>query len=692
MQLDKPQGIDPNAPIKLEDAKQAMSTGVWPDDAAVQLVVQDCIRAESYEATKAWVAGWQVASLLYQSPFTARYWPGTQVEAASIPFYTVAKAVNSLAPKIVNGLFYEDPPFVIEKRPKTTAEAARAWGAVLSFQLDDINFREELRLGIRNALLFGTNIWKMGWESYTKERKVYRKKNPPAVIPSPLEGAGVKPIVLQDDEIEGDVIEESIERPCFEHIINLRHVLVDPGLLVPDIRKAKYVIHRMYLTWNDLDKLRDRPGYTIPSKEKILELFFPPKEEVEAATNEVQIRNPLWDMRGEPRYETTTVDPFNNQLEVLERWDNDKCMVVLQKKLLISNDDNQYGVIPFLSVGWWDVPEAFWSMGLSKTIGSEQRLQQGITNLWLDNAALNLNGVFVRVRGKNIPTQSIRVSPGKIVDVEDKDGFKTLDRLPAVPEAGQHLALSESRVEKNSGAGELSTQGTAGSSGHSNIARSAAGANLLSAGQDVAPEDFVEKLANQVLMPFLYFCQEQDAARLPVSTLKYILDDELEHEYTKQGGDLIDLLNARVKFSILAAAKMQSRRALAQGLPLILNFLGTPSMEQHLAMQGKKINFVEIIRLMFELSHFKGSNEVVVDMNAQDLQRYQMTQPGAQQNAKNQQAQQLQNQKYDREAEITDQNNTARAAKEVLRHALEAAETPEVLTGQAGGTFDTESQ
>src|SRR5207245_1886797 len=133
-------------------------TGVWDDAVALKLVTQDAIRAENFEAAKQWVMQWPTAVVLYQSPFAARYWEGTQTERANMPFFTVAKAVNALVPPILKGLFYDDPPFMIQERPGTKAQAARAIGAVLTYQLEDINFREELRLVVTNALLFVTSI------------------------------------------------------------------------------------------------------------------------------------------------------------------------------------------------------------------------------------------------------------------------------------------------------------------------------------------------------------------------------------------------------------------------------------------------------------------------------------------------------------------------------------------------------
>jgi hypothetical protein len=627
---------------------------------------------------------------LYQSPFSARYWDGSAgsagSERANIPFYTVATAVNAIVPTVINGLFYEPRPFMITQRPGTSELAAEAIGDILEYQLEDINFREELRLGVMNAVLFGTGIWKYGWETSTRKRTIYRKANSPTVVKSSVPGAEPITLVPNEEEVEEIETTEYVDRPFFEHIVNLRHVLVDPGLDVPTVKKAKYLIHRLFSTWDDLDKLRERPGFDIPSKEKLLELFLPPKEPVDMSTGESSIKNPLWDARAEARWEATTIDPFNQPLEILERWDKDKYIVVLQKKLVICNDANPYGEIPFLSVGWWDVPEAYWSMGLAKTIGSEQRLQQGVTNLWLDNAALNLNGVYVRVLGKGVPTQNIRVSPGKIVNVDNQGDFVPLKRLDAVPEAMEAIQMSQARAEQVAGANEMTSQGVAGASGHSNAARSAAGVNALTAGAGNRTADFVEKLSNQVIMPFLYAAHELNRALLPIATLKYLLNEELEHEFLKKKGDIIEILNARVKFSITAGAKMQARRNMAQALPIMIQFLTSAETTQQLSLQGLKVDVALLLKMMFEVSEWRNYYDVVVPMTPQDQQRMAQQSPAGQQVAKAKATGALQQQQFQNKSQLADQNNIARAANQVLRMTFEKSAEPYETTGEAGGT------
>jgi hypothetical protein len=681
-----PEPTDTHLPITPEEAKAALHTEglVWGDDPALRILIMDMESAEQSQLSKAWVAGWDQANILYQSPYSQRYWTGTMTEAASVPFYTVATSVNALVPQIINGLFYENPPFMIEERSGTTAQAARAISAILAYQLEDIDFKTELRLGTMNAVLYGTEIWAWGWEQYTKVRKLYKQKNPPLNIPSSIPGA--PDTQIDDDEYEEVVEKELVDRPTFEHIVNLKEVLVDPTLEVPDIRKAKFVIRRRYVTWKDLDKLRERPGFDIPSQEKLLELFLPPVEPVQEAVNEDATKNPLWDIRADSRYHESTVNPFDQPLELLERTDDSTYTVVLNRKVVICNTENEYGKINYLSVNWWDVPGAFWGMGLGRTIGSEQRLQQGLTNLMLDDASLNLNSPLVRVRGKSIPTQNIRIAPGKIIDVEDKDGLKPLDRRPAVPEAQAYLVLSQARAEQVSGANEAASQGVAGPSGHSNLARSAAGANLIASGSGNRISDFVEKLCDQVLVPFLYEVYEMDRAMLPPSQFKYILNDELQHAYLTSGGSVLDLLNARVKFSILAGAKMAVRRNMAQSLPLLMQTLFNAQITEQLSIAGMKIEIMEFLRMWLEAGEWKNEKDLIVPMTPQDQQRLQAMQPAAAVAAKGQQVAQQSQQQFAQKQQLVDQENEARAARDVMRMTFEKAAEPEALTGDPGGT------
>ncbi len=674
-----------STPILTADViAQILKTGEWAEDPALTLVVRDTYSAETAKAAKQWIAAWNAASIVYQSTTVPKYWEGTQIERANIPFYTVAKAVNSLTPQIVNGLFYDDPPFIFQPRPGTSQDTATAISNIIGWQLKHIKFKEEVRRGVMNATLYGTNIWKWGWDSYKEKRSYYTRDEKPTEVTSDV--SGTPNITFEDPEALLVEKKETIqiEQPRFENITSIKDILVDPTLRTPDIREGKFVIHRMYMTYNDLEKLRDRPGYTIPSREEVMSWFLPPAEEAIPALDEQTGINAVWDMRSNPRWMEATVDPFQKPLEILERWDKEKVIIVVQQKKVICNGPNPYGEIPFFSVNWWDVPGAFYGLGLSRTIGSEQRLQQGIVNTWLDNTALNLAGVYTRKRGKSIPTQSIRIHPGRVFEVDDKDDLMPLTRTAAVPEAGEHLSMSQARVEQNSGAGEITSQGIAGSSGHSNLARTATGAGALTAGQGIQVGEFVEKFCTQVFLPFIYRVQVLNKRLLPASVITKILNDELQSAYLQGTGTIQNIRDAECTFEIQAGAKLNDRRQMAQALPIMTQYFSQVPIIQALGMEGKKVQQSSIAKMIVESSGWRDYYDIIVDMTDEEKQMFQQNQPGVIANKQAQTQQQMLQAKLQNTQELAEQNNMARAANEVLRRSLEQSSTAEAVTGEPG--------
>jgi hypothetical protein len=196
----------------------------------------------------------------------------------------------------------------------------------------------------------------------------------------------------------------------------------------------------------------------------------------------------------------------------------------------------------------------------------------------------------------------------------------------------------------------------------------------------------VDKIANQVLVPFLYDMQEMNQMMLPPSQLNFIMSEELKHEYVEHGGDLIDILNARVKFSVLAGSKMQTRRNMAQGLPMLSQFLSNPEVLGQLSIEGKKVDVNELVRMWMESSDWKNINDLVIPMTPEDKQRQQQQSQGGALQQKAQTQAQLEQQKFQQKQQLLDQENTARAARDVLREGFKHSVEPEELTGTPSAT------
>jgi hypothetical protein len=651
------------------------------DSAALKIVIQDTERTEKWLQHKQNVLRWDQCQILYEAPQKIEYWDGTDIPKSHLSVFTVAKVAQSILPQITNALFADDPEFMLQPRPGTTQDTARAVTALLDYQLDDCDFRNVIEEGILSCEVFGTHIWKWGWESVKRTRKVYVRNSKPINVPSGIPGG--PPITLDtedSDDIEVQEIEETIQRPILESL-RLREVFVDSSLAKTDIRKAKFVCHRMKLSAAQLDDLRDFEGYDILPKAELISLCFPPEEQAPTSALETRASSGYSDFQATPRDQETTSDPTEElKFELLEYWTKERVITVLNRKLVIRNEQNPYGVIPFVAMQWWAVPNSFYGLGLGHTIGGEQLIQAGTINARMNQMSLNLNRGFIRVKGKNVPTGNIRLAPGRIIDVDDQNSLKPMEKIDAVGEAFEEVQASDARAEATSGANELLVGGNMPDKGRTSLTSTATGANLLAGGTGSRMQAFVERFAMQVFRPVLEAFMEMDRMLLPMSMLRRILNDELQLAYQ---GDHLDILNARVSFNILAAARLQERRQMAQSLPFISQVLLTDPVHSMLQAAGQKIDIREIVSMYFDVSGWRNKRDVVKDMTPEDEQRVAMQNPAVQQALLAQQKAKLD---QDTKLRVIDAENTGQAYREIQRQVIEKALTDEALNGQPGNT------
>lgn len=664
--------------IPLEEKEGKALVQQRPEDiTALKIVTQDVSKAEAWLLQKGFLIEWNQADRLYLFQVPIAYWEGTLIPRAHLGMPLVYEHVESILPQVVTGLFGDDPPFMSRPRPATSMQAARANDALLTWELKQANFREELRLGIKSALIYGTGIFKWGWKYSSKTKTKYRRKQAQGIEPLAF-GAVRTPA---SDETEPYQVAEEENHPTFE-AVNIRHILVDPGTRTQDIRTAKFVIHRLYLTVDQLDSLRDQEGYNLPPKEQLIRLFFPPAETVVDSKVEGQYGIDVSlqrEFQARPRNEQTTIDVTKQPLEVLEYWNKERVYVVLQRRVVIRNEANEYGEIPFCSIAYTDVPDSFYGIGVAKLIGNEQRMQQGVINTFLDELALSLNGMFIRRRGTNTPTQQLRMRPGGVIDTDDAEGVQVLARQPLpIAETANVLASSDARAQRRTAANELVVQGALPAA-RSSITRTATGVQALTGGSGARLQYFIENLASLVFIPTLDVFHKMNATKLKPSQIEKILSNELGKAYE---GDVLDLINGEYDFDIVAAAKLQSRRTMTQMIPMLYQFILTEPVMSALQQQGKKVNVVEMVNMLYDVSGWPNRQDVIVDMSQEDEQRALMNNPMVQQlitsNAQNQQ-------KLDSQKQIIEEQNVARAGRDVIRELVRNATTRALGEGGGGG-------
>jgi len=646
-----PEPLDLHSEIQPGDVK--FPPDIPTDLTALKIVLGDMSIAENYVYENSLYSAWARADRLYEFYVPMYFWEGTTQPRAHLGVPLVYEHVNSLLPQAVDSLFFDNPPFAVFPRPGTGMPAARANQHILSWELEETHFKQEIESFAESCLLYGTGIGKWGWISSTETRKMLRQSDPADI-----------------DSLEEREEVAEVNRPTFE-ALDIRTVFPDPALTDPDIRKARYVIHRIYMTIAELDGLREVDGYDIPSQSTLVSYFFPPKESVPGprATTSADPLDKLKGIAGlpaefaseDPTLETS-VDPLNKPLEVLEYWTNDRCITVLQRKLVIRNEANYFGAIPFCSCVFGRVPNSFWGFGIAKLVGPEQRLQQGVINARLDNLSLSLNGMFVRVRGANAPTQQVRMRPGGVIDVDRENGITLLQPGLDLSNAFAEVAASDQRAERRSGASQFLTQGTIPASGASALSK-AAGVNALAGGASARIQRFVERMSDLVFIPVLESFTVMNRLYLKPTQIQHILANELGQAFNAQP---LDILNARLEFQMLAGGKLQARQAMASTLPVMLQFLINEPMMRALAEQGKKVDFGEVVNMLYDVSRWPNQQSLIVPMSQEDTARNAMNNPAVQQMMAEQQ-------RSEQAGEMTEMKSQAQAGRDTLRAILKNA-------------------
>src|SRR5208337_1767884 len=231
----------------------------------------DAGTADNYLNIEQWANGWTMADLLYQSPATQSAFDGGNRGQASVPKYMVSNHISAIVPKVMGGIFYEDPPFLLRPRPGVEPEVVQAKTSIFSAQLDAMDFEEEVERTLDQAALLGTGIMKWGYKEYTKKMKRYKRKGTKLVVPQ-ADGSEEQFDSPDSDDYEIVFYDKKISHPWIMYT-DIRTVLVNPGCRVGDIRKAGWCIYRDYATFETLNELRGVEGYNIP-EEKVLKHIF----------------------------------------------------------------------------------------------------------------------------------------------------------------------------------------------------------------------------------------------------------------------------------------------------------------------------------------------------------------------------------------------------------------------------------
>jgi hypothetical protein len=610
----------------------------YTDEGTAKLVVGDMARAQAFQVEKQWTLHWNESDVLYQSPRGADTFEKSVVSRSNVARFTVAKQVNTLAPMIEQGLFYETPPFLIRPRPGQNQRTAFAKMALYGALLDEIDFQGECGLAIEGGVNSGTAICKGGWCTEKKTIRTQVRKASPVKVSMPFAPDGAMVHTAESDEFDVVETEVTINRPFFEWV-PLGSIYVDPKWKSANrLDKAKYVIHQTYPTFNDLDKLREDDSYDIPSEQELKDYFFahegdatPPSVITQQETNNAAIYH------GAADNEVTSEDPMERPIEMLERWDDTYVRTILRTDddhVVVIRKNYQHGMRRhcFFSWNFWNIPGAGYGLGVGRLAGSDQRVEKGLVDGALDILSFALNPSYYRARGANVPTQQIRTRLGGIVDVDApehgtaRDAFGIIEQPKVPAEVFPLLQNAQQSSQSTTGADEAFGQGSIPGRG-SSVVRTATGAGGVIAANAGRIQGPVGRFVRGIFLPFIEMLDEMCKERLPLTEMREILGKELGDAFEM---DEADFLNSNDKFEVLAGAKLAAKKAMAQALPLMIQVLENPALIAQLNATGYTVDAKLLFDMFMEVSEWRDNRELIRPMTPPEAQKFAAANPGIQ--------------------------------------------------------------
>lgn len=559
---------------------------------------------------------WRAHDELYLGWIQQKYWEGTRIPRASLSCFVAFEQIEARIPRVMQALFQDDPMFDVIGINGTDQASAKKVRDILDAQLNQSNFREVMRRAVKSGYQYGNGIIELYWLNQERERMKYVPQFRPKTRAQADPFTGMR-MHYPTGEFDRRVIEKKVKevenRPCVRNV-PIKDFYIDPNTPGPSPKEARYCCTRSYMTVDEVDALRDSDGFDIPDR-FWLNIQARNKRIAEGDLSKSmaeQARQGSW----QPQMDQSG-DPAAGRLEIIRYWTTDRLVWLLNRDTVIFNKPNPYGFIPFYNSFYTDVIDRFYGLAITDIVEGEQRLQQGILNGRIDELALAIHPPTVKKRGNATQSYQLRVRPGAMADAEDPS--KDVVRLypqDITKQSFLEIQASDQRVEKSIGASEPFALGSTAPANPS--ARTATGAQLQGAAVSTRIQYNIESIENLVIEPLLQDMLELDRQYLdPSKMIDSVRGDQI---------DPLSVYGSDVRFKMRAGTRMQSKMALLQLFPTVLQTAMNPALMEQLVAQGQTVDMAEMFRILEDISGYKTKAELIRPLTPQEKQAIQARQ------------------------------------------------------------------
>lgn len=341
----------------------------------------------------------------------------------SIPYsFTMLETV---LPRLVETLFAGRPYVSVKARPRSKEELqqrelwesnAKKMEMLLDYQHNEVmDLQDIFHVGLKIMGLYGTTVGYVGW--LYEEQNVIRKQLTPVMEDDglgneiPLTDESGQPI---QDYQPMQMTEVSYDDPEVK-FLDLGLFYVDPN--AEDIADARYCGHVCYKSKEELQRLHDQGFLKINWKDV-------PKD-----SKQNEARNYRMSAVGLPsNQDENTQHEDDNLYEVHYYWENDKCVVILNRSYVAKEDDNPFWhkKKPYVKDVYTKVPGEFYGIGMIEMIEDLQDELNTERNQRIDYRSYSMRRPFKVRRGANIDPNQLVWKQGQKIYVDEMDDIEVM--------------------------------------------------------------------------------------------------------------------------------------------------------------------------------------------------------------------------------------------------------------------------
>lgn len=386
----------------------------------------------------------------------------------SIPYaFTM---IETILPRLVETLFAGRPYVSIKGIPldfqhyheykdlKPWEDSACKMETLLDYQQNIVfDIQDIFHTGLKVAALYGTTVAYTGWK--LQERDVTRKELQPVMDDTPDPVTGLKMPMMEMDGVT-QVMDYNPVTVTVKEYDDPEAEFLDLGLFfvdqnAKDIDDARFAGHVEYLSKRELDAMAESdPDMNIDWKK------------VPSTSVKNNARNFRMSAIGIPVGEDSnlTLDQDFDLYEVHHYWEDDKCVVILNRGYVAKESENPFWhkKKPYDKDVYTRVPHEFYGIGVIEMIEDLQLELNTERNQRIDYRSYSMRRMFKVLKTAEIDPKDLVWKQGGKIRVDDKDDVTVIDMPPMSGDSFNQESVIKADMRDATGSQDVVMGGSSG--------------------------------------------------------------------------------------------------------------------------------------------------------------------------------------------------------------------------------------